>query len=129
MFEFSFNDFAKTLVSKMSDIHKAEISKLGHFEGTELCYPHINSLETAAAWYLLTYDNVALSVLHEHANVGPKGYDDDSCFGFTFRDVRKFILEKCATKDMCLDDQIKQADALKSNGNGRTFINSIEKEI
>lgn len=127
-FEFSANEYAKALVRKMVGIYDAEISKLGHFEGTEICYSHINSLETAAAWYLFTYDNNVLEVLHEHANVGTKGYDDDSCFGFTFRDVRNFILDKCSLKEASLDDKIKQADAVKANYDDKARLGSFGKE-
>lgn len=128
MFEFSFNDYAKSLVDKMQRIHDSENARLGRFEGTEVCSPFVKSVEDAAAWYLLTYDTDALSVLHEHANDSKEGYDNNSCFGFTFRDVRNFILEKCCAGNMSLTEQIKQAEATKEITAERVSEKSLEKE-
>ena len=127
MFEFSFNDYAKSLVDKMQRIHKAEIKRLGCFEGTEICYPFVKTVEDAAAWYLLTYDIDALKTLHEQATGWKEGYDNNTCFGFKFRDVRNFILERCSSSNLSLADQIKRA-VVKENTSNNVLLKQTEKE-
>lgn len=113
MFEFSFNDYAKTLVDKMQRIHNSENERLGSFEGTMVCFPFVKTIEDAAAWYLLTYDTDALQTLHEQAADWKEGYDNNSCFGFKFRDVRNFIVEKCTADNLNLEPKFTQAKDLK----------------
>ena len=87
--------YGKQLESYMGEIHSAELSRLGEDEGTYVCEPYVKTVQDAAAWYLLTYGKRALKLIEEHARMSLRGFEDKSCFGHRYRDVRDFLAEKC----------------------------------
>ena len=89
------NGFGRQLQSYMGSIHAAELSRLGEDDGTYVCGPHVKTVQDAAAWYLLTYGERALDLIEDHAGMSLRGFEDKSCFGHKFREVRDFLLEKC----------------------------------